>query len=172
MVTGRIAAGIRIAAIAVVFCAIAILATSSSAVPAVAKTPAGGALSEPQDVNGAPGVVAEIVQCKREDGVLSIRMRLRNTGSGEADFDLANGGSYDQYYVTAGNKKYFVLRDSEKTPLANPINGAFSHAVEAKIPKGGAYMWCAKYPAPPDEVKRINYYTPITPPFEDVPVSD
>src|SRR6185437_2246554 len=30
------------------------------------------ALSEPQEVNGASGVVAEIVQCKRGDGVLSI----------------------------------------------------------------------------------------------------
>jgi hypothetical protein len=132
-----------------------------------------GALSEAQDVDGVAGVVAEIVQSKRDSGVLSIRMRLRNTGAADATLNLISKANYDQYYVTAGSKKYFVLRDSEKTPLANPINtDGFTGAVHITIPKGGTFTWFAKYPAPPVEVKKINYYTPITTPFEDVPIVD
>jgi len=129
------------------------------------------AISEAQDVNDAAGVVAEIVQCKRDSaGVLSIRMRFRNTGNAEVTLGVIKGANYDQYYVTGGNKKYFVLRDSEKIPLANPFNdGSW---VSAKIPKGGTFTWFAKYPAPPAEVKKINYYTPLTTPFEDVPITD
>ena len=129
------------------------------------------ALSEAQDVNGVAGVVAEIVQCKRDGGVLSIRMRLRNTGDAKAEVKvLASGDWYDRYYVTAGSKKYFVLRDSEKTPLANPPTSYGALGVE--IAKGGTFVWYAKYPAPPAEVKKINYYTPITTPFEDIPITD
>jgi len=128
-------------------------------------------LSEAQDVNGVAGVVAEIVQSKRDNGVLSIRMRLRNTGNAAVEVKLlASGDWYDRYYVTAGNKKYFVLRDTEKTPLANPPTSYGALGVE--IPKGGTYVWYAKYPAPPAEVKKINYYTPITTPFEDIPITD
>jgi hypothetical protein len=128
-------------------------------------------LSEPQDVNGTSGLVAEIVQCKRGDGVLSIRMRLRNTGSEKSYLKMVQGGKYDEYYLVAGNKKYFILRDSEKTPLANPTNN-FSKDVETTIQKGGSFIWFAKYPAPPNEVKKITYYTPITAPFEEIPVSE
>ena len=128
------------------------------------------ALSEAQDVDGAPGVVAEIVQCKREAGVLSIRMRFRNTGDKDITVPAIHDNNYDQYYVTAGSKKYFVLRDSDKTPLANPENEY--GGMHFDIPKGGSTVWYAKYPAPPDEVKKVSFYTPLTPPFEDIPVSD
>jgi len=138
--------------------------------PAAAQT-APAALSEAQDVNGATGVVAEIVQCKRDSGVLSIRMRLRNTGDAAVRVTvLASGDWYDRYYVTAGSKKYFVLRDSEKTPLANPPTSYGALSVE--IPKGGTYVWYAKYQAPPAEVKKVNYYTPISAPFEDISITD
>jgi hypothetical protein len=136
---------------------------------AVAQT-APASLSESQEVNGVAGVIAEIVQCKRDNGVLSIRMRLRNTGDAKVEVRVLSSSNYDRYYATAGTKKYFVLRDSEKTPLANPPTSYGDLAVE--IPKGGTFTWYAKYQAPPAEVKKINYYTPITTPFEDVPISD
>jgi hypothetical protein len=162
---------------AAVLTAVLALSTVLNDVPlpiahAAAQT-APAALSEAQDVNGTIGVVAEIVQCKRDSGVLSIRMRLHNTGAADASFSLITKGNYDQYYVTGGNKKYLVLRDSEKVPLANPINtDAYTGGVNVTIPKGGTFTWFAKYPAPPADVKKINYYTPITTPFEDIPVAD
>ena len=133
-------------------CATAVIAASCAligivmvfgAAPAVAQaTPA--AISDAQDVNGVAGVVAEIVQCKRDSGVLSIRMRLRNTGDDQVNVSLIHLGNYDQYYFTAGSKKYFVLRDSEKTPLATQINASDSSVV-VTIAKGGSYVWYAKY---------------------------
>lgn len=137
--------------------------------PAAAQGPA--ALSDAQEVNGAPGLVAEIVQCKREAGVLSIRMRLRNTSDKDANVKLVDSGRYDQYYVTAGSKKYLMLRDNDKIPLATPAN-SFNSGVDVTIPKDGSYIWYAKYPAPPDDVKKASYYTPIAPPFEDIQITD
>jgi hypothetical protein len=159
---------------ALVTAALAVSTASQDAPPGIAQAAAQtapAALSEPQDVNGASGVVAEIVQCKRGDGVLSIRMRLRNTGSEKSTLKIVHTGKYDDYYLVAGKKKYFVLRDTEKTPLANPTTN-FSKDVETTIQKGASFVWFAKYPAPPADVKKINYFTPITAPFEDIPITD
>ena len=148
--------------IAVLLPVIALVVGVAAAVsPAAAQGAA--VVSEAQDVNGSPGLVAEIVQCKREGGVLSIRMRLRNTG------DKSTGVLFrvkdDRFYITGASKKYLVLRDSEKTPLATSDDST-------SIAKGASYVWYAKYPAPPAEVKKVTFYTPFTAPFEDIPIAD
>ncbi len=127
------------------------------------------AAADKQDTNIA-GVTAELVECKREDGQLSIKMRLVNTTDKDIQVSPVQNRNYDAYYVTAANKKYFILRDSEKTPLAAQVDN--SGNIYASIKKGGAWTWWAKYPAPPADVKKISYYTPITPPFDNVPVKD
>jgi hypothetical protein len=168
MVTGWVKRAIPAIAVIASLCSVAALGITPGVPPALAQT--AGALTDAQDVNGAAGLVAEIVQCKRENDTLSIRLRLRNTGAQDVkDWRLVNG-NIDQFYVVAGSKKYFVLRDSEKTPLATAFNGAYG-TLDISIPKSGAYTWYAKYPAPPDEVKKVSFYSPITLPFEDVPVS-
>lgn len=113
------------------------------------------------------GVVAELTECKRKEGVLTIKVRFRNTGSEKAHFYFVDSG-YDQVYVTAENKKYFVLRDSEKTALASPE----SVARLVDIDKGASWIFWAKYPAPAPTVKKVNFYIKLAPPFEDVPISD
>ena len=137
------------------------LGISGGILPAAAQAPA--TLSEAQDVNGHPGVMAEVVQCKREAGVLSIRMRLRNTGEKTEHVTLSVPD--DKFYLTAGTKKYFVLRDSGKVPLASPDHSA-------EIRKGASYVWYAKFPAPPEDVKKISFHTPFSPPFENIPIAD
>ena len=119
---------------------------------------------------GTPGVIAELTECRRSEGVLSIRVRYRNTGESKASLSAIDGRNYDAYYVVAAGKKHFVLRDSEKTPLAPAANGFGS--LTADLPKGGSFLWWAKYPAPPPEVKKVTYVTPLGAPFENVPVSD
>jgi hypothetical protein len=122
-----------------------------------------------QDSNVA-GIVAEITECKRQDGVVTVRMRLRNTGDTSVKVGLITGRNYDSYYLTAGGKKYFILRDSEKTPLA-PHSDGFGN-LSASVAKGASYVWWAKFPAPPADVKKVSYFTPITPPFDNVPITD
>jgi len=132
--------------------------------------PARAADPAPKQDTNVSGVVAELVECKRQDGQLSIKMRLVNTGDKEASVYAISARNFDAYYVTAANKKYFILRDSEKTPLAVQADGG--GYVIASIPKGGAWTWWAKYPAPPADVKKLSYYTPLTPPFDNVPIKD
>jgi hypothetical protein len=122
-----------------------------------------------QDTNES-GVVAEITQCKRKDGVLTIKMRLRNTSQQDIRVHVIESRGYDEYYVTAGDKKYFILKDTENVPLAPQTDGGGS--LTPKIDKGGTYTWWAKYPAPPADVKSVSYYTSISAPFEDIPITD
>jgi hypothetical protein len=122
-----------------------------------------------QETNIA-GIVAEVVECKRQDGVLTVRMRLRNTSDKEIRVDLISDRNYDSYYVTAGSKKYLVLRDSERTPLAPSVD--IFGKVATQVAKGAAYLWWARYPAPPADVKKVSYFTPLTPPFDNIPIAD
>lgn len=139
----------------------------ASAAPALQAPPAGSAVLKSGETN-TPGVVAEVIECSRKDGVLTIKMRLRNTSAASVRMSLIKNRNFDAYYVTAGSKKYYVLRDSDKVPLAPAADGMGSLSVE--IPRGGAYMWWGKYPAPPDSETKINYVTPLGAPFDDIPI--
>ena len=105
-------------------------------------------LSEAQDVNGAVGAVAEMMQCKRDSGVLSIRMRLRNTGDAAVEVK-ARQWRLVRSVLRHGEKakKYFVLRDSEKKPVANPPISYGALSVE--ILKGGTSHLVRQIPSAP-----------------------
>jgi hypothetical protein len=72
-----------------------------------------------------------------------------------------------KFYVTAGNKKYFTLKDTDGAVLSS--NGADN---DASIAPGRTYLWWGKYPAPPADVKKINFMMPFIAPFEDIPITD
>ena len=112
------------------------------------------------------GIVAELTEAKRKDGVLTIKVNFRNTGNDATRVYIdTQHGKYEQIYVTADTKKYFVLKDSEGAPLAPKY-------IEGNPKKGEKVLWWAKYPAPPAEVKKINLIIPSVLPFEDVPITD
>jgi hypothetical protein len=121
-----------------------------------------------QESNTA-GIILEVIECKRADGVLSLRMRLHNTTTATMQVRLISGRNFDHYYVVAGTKKYFVLRDSEDVPLAPAADGFGNLSVD--VPRNGSWTWWAKYPAPPDTEKTVTYYTPLAPPVEAIPIS-
>ena len=138
---------------------------SARIAPASAQTEA----IQSQDTN-IGGLVADITQCKRKDGVLTLKVRLRNTSGKKASIHFTDGyNAYDKYYLTAGDKKYFILRDSEGVPLATDAGGGYTNI---DIDKDGSYTWWAKYPAPPAEVTSVSFYAAFAPPFEDVPITD
>jgi hypothetical protein len=112
------------------------------------------------------GVVAELMEVKRKDGVLTVKVNFRNTGdAGVKVYIETEHGKYEHIYVTANTKKYFVLKDSEGAPLAPKY-------IEGNPEKGQKVIWWAKFPAPPADVKKINLIIPKMPPFEDVPITD
>jgi hypothetical protein len=137
------------------------------AAPSSAAKPAGQPRARETSV---AGVVAELVESKRKDGVLTVQVRFRNTSAKAVTFYPVTRGNHDSHYVTAEDRKYFVLRDEDRTALAPQVNPGGD--VFVSLQPEGTYIWWAKYPAPPVEVKKISYYTLITPPFDDVPISD
>jgi hypothetical protein len=81
------------------------------------------------------------------------------------------GENMDAFYVTAGNKKYFMLKDTDGAVLAPAANG-WRGSLNADLDKDQQYTWWAKFPAPPADVKKITLMTAMAPPFEDIPVTD
>lgn len=139
-----------------------------AAIPDASAQSEAGKVIQSQESNEA-GIVAELTECKRKDGVLRLKVRFRNTSAQKARLDTYGSSTkkyeMDKFYVTAGNKKYFVLKDSEGIPL-------MSDTLNADLEKGGTFFWWAKFPAPPAEVKEIGITMPKVNPFEDVPISD
>lgn len=137
-----------------------------AAAPVAAKAPAKASARE----TNTAGVVAEIVEVKRKEGVLTVQLRYTNTGAKAVSFYALTGGKYDSYYVTAEDKKYLMLRDEDKSTLSPQVNPAGD--VYVSLQPQGSYLWWAKYPAPPAAVKKVSYHTPVTAPFDDLSIRD
>lgn len=114
------------------------------------------------------GVTAEVTEAVRKEGVLTIKVRYRNTGGAPAKVNIWGGST--TYYVTAGSTKYLILSDSQGVALAVPrdIHGNLT----AEIKPGGSFLFWAKYPAPPAEAKKLSFYGPHAPPFEDIAITE
>ena len=123
-----------------------------------------------QDIN-EPGFAADLIEAKRSDGVLSVKMRLKNTATKPASVKIYDHNKIDAFYVQAEGKKYLVLRDSEKVPLATPSD-TYDGKLTATVAPGATFTWWAKYPAPPTNVKTFNFYWPLGAPFDDVPITN
>jgi hypothetical protein len=138
----------------------------AQAAPAAAPSPAASAgIIQTQETN-TQGVVADLTECKRKDGVLTVKVGFRNTSGGTVTFYTSPLDNYDKSYFTADNKKYFILTDSEKQPLSGKTEGNVS------LNPGQTFHWWAKFPAPPATVKSVNLLTSVASPFDDVPISD
>ena len=117
------------------------------------------------------GVNAEVTEVTRKDGVLTAKVRFRNTSAKATRVAiLGNHGDPDRYYMVSGSSKMMPLRDSQKTPLMSPAEG--SGALWADLKPGGSFLFWAKFPAPPATAKKVTLMTPHTPPFEDLPITE
>ena len=123
-----------------------------------------------QDLN-APGFTADLIEAKRSDGVLSIKLRLRNTGAKAAEVKIYAHAKTEAFYLQSASKKYLVLTDTENAPLASPSD-AYDGTLSPSIQPGGSFTWWAKYPAPPADIKKFSFYWPLGAPFDDVPITD
>jgi hypothetical protein len=117
------------------------------------------------------GVTAEISEAVRKEGVLTVKMRLRNTGSSASTVPIsADWRDADKYYPVAGSTKFLVLKDTKGAPLMVQLNnfGGLSPVIKP----GGSFLFWAKYPAPPADARKFTFYTPLAPPIEDVQITD
>ena len=126
-----------------------------------------------QDTNTA-GITAEIVEAKRSDQVLSVKIRLKNSDTKAVRvkvYESSPQRKIDGFYVQAEGKKYLALRDTEKVALAVPAD-SYDGTLQPNIAPGGTFTFWAKYPAPPANIKKFSFYWPLGSPFDDVPITD
>jgi hypothetical protein len=117
------------------------------------------------------GVNAEVTEVTRKDGVLTVKVRFRNTSAKPTRVAiLSTPADVDKFYAVSGSTKLLPLRDSAKVPLLSPPDGYGQLHPDLKA--AGSYLFWVKYPAPPASAKKVTFYTPHTPPFEDLPITE
>jgi hypothetical protein len=116
------------------------------------------------------GVTAEIIEVSRKEGVLTVKVRYRNTGDTVTNMRLYRDWGLGDYYVTAGSTKLMALKDSKGVFVATP-HGHHGQTDVSINPKSSFLFW-AKYPAPSDDTKKVNFFHPHSPPIEDIPITD
>jgi hypothetical protein len=110
---------------------------------------------------------AEITECKRKEGVLTIKVRFKATA--DTALELPYAATY--VMATTSGKKYEVLRDSDRNPIAT-TQQSFGDMVRQNLKAGETFTAWWKFPAPPPEIKKVTFTLPKTEPFEDVPITD
>jgi hypothetical protein len=114
------------------------------------------------------GVVAEVIESDRRDGVLTVRVRLRNEGDKPAKVSLVGNQGYIDTYIVAGNTKYQLMQDTSGRQAATPRDGG--GWLEPTIRPKGNFTWWGKFPAPPGN--SYSLYLKVGPPIDGVPIID
>lgn len=144
--------------------------------PTVAAAPASTAAVIATADGETDGIKAEILELKRDSGgTVTLKFALVNNSKQDVGFgydfgDDANFHITDFSSVggvslvdTVNKKKYMVARDSENHCLCSRgLSG---------VDRGTRKNLYAQFPAPPDDVQKINVTIPHFLPVNDVPVS-
>jgi hypothetical protein len=118
----------------------------------------------------AEGIVAEVTESNRQDGVLTVRVRFRNAGDKPAKLPLVDAQGYVHTYMVSGNTKYPLLRDTSGKEVATPRDGG--GWLEPTIKPKATWNWWGKFRAPPDERKTYSLYLKLGPPIDNIPIVD
>jgi len=110
-------------------------------------------------------------EIKRTSSTVTLKFTVYNTSDkGFSTQGVFDGDEYHRYrHVGAihlidgeSKKKYFVVTDSDGNLLC-------SNSISDIAPKSQITLW-AKFPAPPNEVRKITVEIPHFVPFEDVAI--
>ena len=146
-----------------------LLSMFTFAAPAVAQQTPGDKPLASRELD-VEGVVAEVIESDRKDGVLTVRVRFRNNGQQPAKLSLVNAQGYVHTYLLSGNTKYALLQDDRGRQLATPRDGG--GWLEPTIKPKSAWTWWGKFPAPPADRKTYALYFKVGPPIDDIPIVD
>jgi hypothetical protein len=148
--------------------AAALAAVAFAAVAPIGHLAAESAATLPMKVDSdISGVSVELTSVQKTGDTITIRFKYISSSDKRTDVYIQIKGQVDDeiYYVdTKNKKKYLVIRDTEKKPLASALHDL---QVEPGETKG---CW-AKFPAPPADVTAISVYIPGAPPFENIPLA-
>jgi hypothetical protein len=145
------------------------LAAFLGVMPAIAQTTQGGKPLATRELD-VEGIVAEVIESDRQDGVLTVRVRFRNTGQQPAKLPLVDAQGYVTTYMVSGKTKYALLKDDRGNQVATPRDGG--GWLQPTIKPKATWSWWGKFPAPPAERKTYSLYLKVGPPIENVPIVD
>ena len=135
--------------------------------PAIAQTGGKPLATRELDVEG---VVAEVIESDRKDGVLTVRVRFRNNGAKPAKLPLVDAQGYVHTYTVSGKTKYPLIKDNTGKEVATPRDGG--GWLEPTIKPKASFTWWGKFPAPPADRKTYSLYLKVGPPIDDIPIVD
>jgi hypothetical protein len=111
---------------------------------------------------------AELYECKRKQGVLTVKVRFTATANTSIELPYAK-----TYVMDVGSgKKYELLRDSDKNVIATTSKYTTGDHVKESLKAGETFSAWWKFPAPPTSTKKITFSLPNCEPFEDVAITD
>lgn len=135
---------------------------AATPVPAAA-VPAGPSLGQSMDAKEE--LKLDVIEATRAGGVLTVRTRITLV-AGKSGSRPVPGSVTDGIYVSAADKKYLTLKDDAGKAIAsNNFYPTFDGM-------GSTATWWAKFPAPPPEVKAVNFYFNDFAPVENVAITD
>lgn len=133
-----------------------------AATPPVAP-PAGPSLGQAADSKGE--LRMEVTEAVRTGGVLTVKTRFTLIGGKPGSRPLP-GSSGNDVYLTAGDKKYLLLKDDhDKELMSNVFYPDFAQV-------GASQTWWGKFPAPPADTKAVDFYFSGFEPVENVALTD
>jgi hypothetical protein len=148
-------------------------AAPAAAAPATAPAPAAASSSTPAPVDGdLPGMKIAVNEIKRTSSTVTLKFTAYNTTSQPFGMTgIFDGDQFHRFRHLAGvhlidgesKKKYFVVTDSDGKPLC-------SNEILDIAPSSQVVLW-AKFPAPPNEIRKITVEVPHFIPFEDVAIT-
>ena len=139
------------------------------ATPAVAQPKQGNKPLATRELD-VEGVVADVIESNRKEGVLTVRVRFRNNGEKAAKLMLVDEQGYVHTYLVSGDTKYPLLKDERGNQVATPRDGGGWLAPTIK-PKA-TWSWWGKFPAPPADRKTYALHLKVGPPIDDIPIID
>jgi hypothetical protein len=137
--------------------------------PAVAQTKQGNKPHATRELD-VEGIVADVIESDRQEGVLTVRVRFRNNGEKPVKLPLVDAQGYVHTYVLSGNTKYPLLKDDRGNQVATPRDGG--GWLYPTIKPKATWSWWGKFPAPPADRKTYSLYLKVGPPIDNIPIVD
>ena len=149
---------------AIIFASMGILFTAASALAAAPVATTDGEVS---------GLSLQILEFKVSNGAVMMKFTITNEGKGtfptyslrDTNVAKSDGNAVSGIYLVdvPNKRKYFVVVDADGHCICSRD--------AADIPsQASANLW-AKFPAPPDSVKKLGVVVPHFVPMDDVPLS-
>lgn len=139
---------------------------ASTSAPEVVAVAAAAAAAIASADGEKPGTRIEVQELKRSGDSLMLKFAVINDSDAQFDISVTLGyfNAKDVYLLdTANKKKYLVIVDSGNKCVC-------SDNLSVVQPKSRLNLW-ARFPAPPNDVKKITVVAPHFTPMDDIPIT-